>query len=205
MSWLLKILNRKSLGMFIRLWYWSSAWSRLGSNHPGVRSTQPALSQIISDERGNCDRGVETMSENSKANTGRMASCLVTGFILMVIIEQLVAPSAHLHTNDVTLPLHKTNSSHVEPVEHIEDLSQTESSRQGDFASVDGTNNIHRTPGSEKAFSLLLGLVIHAAADGLALGVANLARNKDGNPNPVSFIVFLALMLHKGDSLLSPS
>jgi zinc transporter 9 len=45
-----------------------------------------------------------------------------------------------------------------------------------------------------------LGLVIHAAADGLALGVANLSRNRDGNPNPVSFIVFLALILHKGDS-----
>jgi len=118
----------------------------------------------------------------------------------MVIIEQLVAPSAHSHSNDVALPLHKTNNSHVEPVAHIEEIDATGSPRQGDLASVDDAN-IYRSLGSEKAFSLLLGLVIHAAADGLALGVANLARNKDGNPNPISFIVFLALMLHKSGSL----
>jgi zinc transporter 9 len=141
------------------------------------------------------------MSESNKANTGRMALCLVTGFILMVIVEQLVAPKAHSHTND-TLPLHKTNNPH-EPATHIEGLTETESSRRSDLTSVDDTSNIHRSPCSEKGFSLLLGLVIHAAADGLALGVANLARSKDGNPDPVSSIVFLALMLHKGNSLLS--
>jgi len=136
------------------------------------------------------------MSESSNSHTGRIASCLITGFILMVIIEQLVTPSAHSHSNDVALPLHKTNNSHVEPAE---ELDATGFSRQGDLPSIDDAN-IYRSPGSEKAFSLLLGLVIHAAADGLALGVANLARNKDGNPNPISFIVFLALMLHKGKS-----
>ena len=113
----------------------------------------------------------------------------------MVIIEQVVAPNAHSHSIDTPLPIHKTNDAHVE---FDVELDQAESSQQSEFASVDGPDIQSRIPGNERAFSLLLGLVIHGVADGLALGVASLARNKDGNPNSVSFIVFLALMLHKG-------
>lgn len=115
----------------------------------------------------------------------------------MVIIEELVAPSAHSHSIDA-LPLHKTSNSQVEFVADVGDLDDT---RQGDLASVDDSN-IQRSTGTDKSFTLLLGLVIHAASDGLALGVANLARNEDGKQNPVSFIVFVALLLHKGKFLV---
>jgi len=119
----------------------------------------------------------------------------------MVVIEELVAPSAHSHSIDFPLPLHKTGNS-VEFVVDIGDLDETESSRQGVLTSV-GDPNTNRSTGSEKAFTLLLGLVIHGAADGLALGVAQLARNKDGRPNSVSFVVFMALLLHKAPTSLA--
>lgn len=51
---------------------------------------------------------------------------------------------------------------------------------------------------NERAFPLLLGLVIHGSADGLALGVANLSNALTGTPNAISVVVFLALILHKG-------
>ena len=119
----------------------------------------------------------------------------------MVIIEQLVAPNAHSHNIDAPLPMHKTSDARVE---FDVELDETESSRQSQFASVNDADIQSQAPGNERAFSLLLGLVIHGVADGFALGVASLARNKDGDPNPVSFIVFLALMLHKGNSPIVP-
>lgn len=65
--------------------------------------------------------------------------------------------------------------------------------------------NPHPTPSvleasadRERAFALLLGLVIHGIADGLALGVAHVAGSSTGGTNVLSLVVFLALILHKG-------
>lgn len=140
-------------------------------------------------------RGVETTLESGNAHASWIASCLVGGFVLMVIIEQLVAPNAHSHAIDVPLPMHKIKNA---PVEFDVELDEAESSRQRDLAAVNDPDIQNRSPSNEKAFALLLGLVIHGVADGLALGVASLATKKDGDSKPISFIIFLALMLHKG-------
>lgn len=49
-----------------------------------------------------------------------------------------------------------------------------------------------RGGGKEKSFTATLGLVVHAAADGVALGAAATTSQAD-----VEVIVFLAIMLHK--------
>lgn len=153
----------------------------------------------------NANRGIETIAEDEKVPTQRIALCLVFGFVLMLIVEQVIAPNEHSHSMDI--PIHKISdaSSHVEFDADIEGFEATESSLPHSVASSTAPNNPNVVASSERAFALFLGLVIHAAADGLALGVANLDRNETGKPDPLTFIVFLALILHKGNISISPA
>ena len=150
-------------------------------------------------------RGIETIVEDEKVPTQRIALCLVFGFVLMLIVEQVITPTEHSHSMDISFkPIHKTSDalSQVEFDADIEDLEDPENSspNRNNIANSTASNNPTAVAGSERAFTLFLGLVIHAAADGLALGVANLDINETGKPDPLSFIVFLALILHKGKS-----
>ncbi|KAF9533102.1 ZIP-like iron-zinc transporter [Crepidotus variabilis] len=127
--------------------------------------------------------GIEAAAHGLKeVPTQRIASCLITGFVLMLVIEQLVAPNAHSHSIEV---------------EFDAELTDLETSQ---------ANGSHKAPSSsgenrQRAFALLLGLVIHGAADGIALGVANVQQ--DGISSALSFIVFLALILHKAPTSLA--
>lgn len=144
-------------------------------------------------------RGIEATVEASPAGaeppTGRIAFCLVLGFTLMLIVEQLLSPNAHTHSLDFSA----IKAADVEFDAELGDLSH-----EGRSASVPGTpssaamRNSESAGGREKAFPLLLGLVIHGGADGLALGVANVSKGATGSPGAISFVVFLALILHKG-------
>jgi len=133
--------------------------------------------------------------------TGLISFYLIIGFVIMLIIEQLVAPNAHTHALDhEPIALVKSPDVHgpsaVEFDAELGDIDVTDRSSNRIAASKAGSVSI--SEGRERAFALLLGLVIHGAADGLALGVANLAQSDSGASNTVSFIVFLALILHKG-------
>lgn len=146
-------------------------------------------------------RGIETVVEANPGEvpTGRIALSLIVGFVLMLIIEQLVSPNAH-SMEDLPMPMQsKATVSTMASVEfdaELADLEQNErpSEHHLDSSSSGGIVGL----GRERAFTLLLGLVFHGCADGLALGVANLARTAPGATNTVSFVVFLALILHKG-------
>jgi zinc transporter 9 len=47
---------------------------------------------------------------------------------------------------------------------------------------------------TQRAYPLSLGLIVHALVDGYALGVSSL----DTRSGAVSFVVFLAIIIHKG-------
>ena len=64
-------------------------------------------------------------------------------------------------------------------------------------------NTLEASADRERAFVLLLGLVIHGIADGLALGVAHVAGSSTENTNTLSLVVFFALVLHKGQLLIN--
>lgn len=53
-----------------------------------------------------------------------------------------------------------------------------------------------RSGGRERSVTATLGLVVHAAADGIALGAAATTSQAD-----VELIVFLAIMLHKVNTM----
>ncbi|KAF8967172.1 ZIP-like iron-zinc transporter [Flammula alnicola] len=153
--------------------------------------------------------GIEAMAEaNSNGTpTNRIAFCLVLGFTLMLIIEQLLAPNAHSHSQQgLPIPLSKARApdalSAVEFDAELGDLDpEGRSPDHHDIAP--STATLDPDSGRERAFPLLLGLVIHGSADGLALGVANISKGVPGTTNAISFVVFLALILHKAPTSLA--
>lgn len=139
--------------------------------------------------------------------TGRIALSLIIGFVLMLIIEQLISPNAHA-LDDMPMTLQsKVNGSNLASAASVEFDAELGDLEPGNGRSMDrhnGNSGGDAGGGRERAFTLLLGLVFHGCVDGLALGVANLAKTAPGATNTVSFVVFLALILHKGNlSLLS--
>lgn len=145
-------------------------------------------------------RGIETVVEANPGEvpTGRIALSLIVGFVLMLIIEQLISPNAH-SIEDLSVPMQsKATVSTMASVEFDAELADLEQNGRPSEYHVNSTASGDPGSGRERAFALLLGLVFHGCADGLALGVANLARTAPGSTNTVSFVVFLALILHKG-------
>jgi zinc transporter 9 len=130
--------------------------------------------------------------------TGRIALCLVVGFTLMLIIEQLISPHSHSHPSNVSFSSIPNSTSDIEFDAELGDIGLGNSpDRRVDPPLT--PNTLEASADRERAFVLLLGLAIHGIADGLALGVAHVAGSSSGNPNStLSFVVFFALVLHKG-------
>ncbi|KAH9480620.1 Zinc transporter ZIP9 [Psilocybe cubensis] len=149
--------------------------------------------------------GIETVVEANPGDvpTERISLSLIIGFILMLIIEQLISPNAHT-LDDMPMSLQsKSNGSNLATAASVEFDAEL-----GDLDPVNGRHNsggdaVVGGGGRERAFTLMLGLVFHGCADGLALGVANLAKTAPGATNTVSFVVFLALILHKAPTSLA--
>merc|ERR1712113_77063 len=90
---------------------------------------------------------------------------LLSGFLVMVIIDHFSGGHGHSHG------------------EETHTLIQEKSLESGEH---------ERTNAESKASSATIGLVVHAAADGLALGAAGASEHAS-----LQVIVFLAIMLHK--------
>lgn len=93
---------------------------------------------------------------------------LILGFILMYLLDTLPRLAPHSRT----IPRQNIYS--------LSDLSTTSSP----------TGNTSPPP---RSFSTTLGLCIHAAADGIALG----ASSSSSTVKSLSFVIFLAIMVHK--------
>ena len=93
---------------------------------------------------------------------------LILGFILMYLLDTL----------PLLAPSHQTRNS-----QNIYSLSDLSSSPPPS----------HNQKPKQRSFSTTLGLVIHAAADGIALG----ASHSSGSSTGLGFVIFLAIMIHK--------
>lgn len=109
---------------------------------------------------------------------------LITGFILMFLIDKL--------------PRHASeNLQPPPPTRHIslDNLSQGLHSSQidaGDEESESFLQSLTPTPKQSRSLATTTGLVIHAAADGIAMGAS--ATSSD---TKLGFIIFIAIMIHK--------
>ncbi|KAG9295480.1 hypothetical protein G9A89_013509 [Geosiphon pyriformis] len=105
---------------------------------------------------------------------------LISGFALMFLIDQLDMPHQHPNT--------ELNSDHTElhPLTNDIDLEEDQVHNTSEIFNQNVKTKI-------KSRSMTIGLVIHAAADGIALGAS-------ANQPSLEFLVFLAIMLHKAPS-----
>lgn len=136
----------------------------------------------------------------------------------MLVVERQFSSHEGHHSPLPTSDTQQPKSDNINSVEfdvELGELEQQEGFAQGQASSSSSSSRSRPPPhlGSEavqtrqKAYPLTLGLVVHALADGLALGSAALseAGADDGTgesivPTGLSIVVFLALIIHKGKS-----
>ncbi|KAF7365001.1 Beta-lactamase class penicillin binding protein [Mycena venus] len=160
--------------------------------------------------------GIETLAHASdKLPTNQIALSLIAGFTFMMVVEQLIAPHSHSHghgTNSGSVALHavgqQSGSTTVEFDAEMGDMEQPDPPSSGGFMQVDASASLTEINGSRaKAYPLTFGLIMHGLADGLALGVSSLsdpgASSSDASHRDLSFIVFLALIIHKAPTSLA--
>ncbi|KAF7724959.1 hypothetical protein EC973_000540 [Apophysomyces ossiformis] len=109
---------------------------------------------------------------------------LIVGFAVMFVIDQ--ASSMHVHAHPPTTTTTTTTPSvEYNELDHLE-----EDHDQND-------DHVHSSAGKlaspQRSITPTIGLVVHAAADGIALGAS-------ASHPQLSMVVFLAIMLHKAPS-----
>lgn len=126
----------------------------------------------------------------------KIASCILLGFAFMFLVEEYISPHAR-----PLLPLDIRTE--VEDV-HF-DIALDELEREEGMALPDSRAStwqmLRSTPSSslQRAYPLSLGLTVHALVDGYALGVSSLETQSGA----LSFVVFLAIIIHKAPTALA--
>ncbi|KAI0081606.1 ZIP-like iron-zinc transporter [Panus rudis PR-1116 ss-1] len=146
--------------------------------------------------------------------TRTIALSLLSGFKFMLIVERIIhRRTSHHH---VALPSQETHppehvNGHVEFDVELGELERTEGlPAEPDHANAPpylppmSPSVRSTTEGKVKAYPVTLGLMIHALADGLALGSSALS-NGSAIPSGLSIVIFLALIVHKAPVALALS
>jgi solute carrier family 39 (zinc transporter), member 9 len=131
---------------------------------------------------GESQSSIEGDSHNDSPHAW-IGVALISGFILMHIIDKL--PQYTISSKSAAQPYHIS----------LNDLGrgpQREPSSNHDTESDGFLQNSSVSNGQSHSFATTTGLVIHAAADGIALGASSSAANTG-----LSFIIFIAIMVHK--------
>ncbi|KZT02185.1 Zinc/iron permease [Laetiporus sulphureus 93-53] len=170
--------------------------------------------------------GAETLAHADSSSgfpTSAVALSLLTGFTFMLVVEQLLSPhshdspSPHLPPSPIHTPKPSTADTVVEFDVELGELERAEGIPVGDARAPNSDNAPpYRRPEAQdaesrkRAYPLTLGLVMHALADGLALGSSALsAPGSDPNapasalPSSLSLVVFFALVIHKAPTALA--
>jgi zinc transporter 9 len=148
--------------------------------------TLPGVVGIMEDEKSgnNKDKDGDNQGEgghHDESHHAWMGIALISGFILMYLVDKL--PGYMTTSKPHTQPYHISLSNlgrRFNPAAPAEEEADT---------FLDGQAG---GQGRSRSFATTTGLVIHAAADGIALGASSSASNTG-----LSFIIFFAIMVHK--------
>ncbi|KAI8379720.1 Zinc/iron permease [Radiomyces spectabilis] len=112
---------------------------------------------------------------------------LIIGFALMFVIDQL--SSLHVH------PSPSANAANADATEYnqLDTLLVSETALDNDLPEAAPEASTHHAHSHQQSLTPTIGLIIHAAADGIALGAS-------ASHPQLSMVVFLAIMLHKAPS-----
>ncbi|KAH9851611.1 Zinc/iron permease [Lenzites betulinus] len=159
--------------------------------------------------------GIETLALSRQTEpfpTSTIALALITGFTFMLVVERQVSSHTHPYATDGPPP-ELSEDSAVEFDVELGDLERTEGIGSGQPPRIPSRSHAEDASESRgRAYPLTLGLVVHALADGLALGSAALS---DAGQEPatsgsiefsgLSIVVFLALVVHKALNYTAPT
>ena len=151
-----------------------------------------------------------------------IASPLLFGFKFMLIFERIMhARTSDSHTHNGTHSPLPTEEPPVEPPRsarrmpagaggngHVEFDVELGELEEAEGMGVQEEERERRHPpayepqsdpeGKRKAYPVTLGLIVHALADGLALG-SSAFTNDSTSTSGLSFLIFAALVVHKGE------
>jgi zinc transporter 9 len=158
---------------------------KMATTHEGT-NTSPVASKIPeSPSKSGGAPAVGQAEENQKEHddppTFYIGLSLITGFIIMFLIDKLPR-----HASEHIQPLPPTR--HIS----LDNLSQDLRSSEGDEESESFLQSLTPSPKQTRSLATTTGLVIHAAADGIAMGASASSSNTN-----LGFIVFVAIMVHK--------
>ncbi|CAG8479945.1 9801_t:CDS:1 [Ambispora leptoticha] len=155
--------------------------SRENSKFIRVRNRIDRRQESSNNEANSIAPPSQNNDENDKENPAHryIGIALISGYTLMFLIDQIGASHTH-------------SQSHLDTIEYTEMNAFAEDNilHDNDILNDNSTSN---PPAMIKSHSITIGLIIHAAADGIALGAS-------ANQPTIEFIVFLAIMLHKAPS-----
>lgn len=135
---------------------------------------------------------IHSESEAGHVPTSTIALSLLAGFTFMLLTEQLLSPHEH------SQPPLSASSKHVKQgnVEFDAELGELELEHGMESSHSRNSSQQLDSPtlqvAHKRAYPLTIGLVLHALADGLALGSSILS---DAGSNELSLIVFAALII----------
>ena len=125
-----------------------------------------------------------------------IGTCLVVGFVFMLLVDQ-IASRQSTNGSYSTLPIGKWRA----PLAHWLQLAVETATNQtlikcslpiSDSETGHNTQSGQVKRRSSSKITATIGLIVHASADGIALGAAATTAHRD-----VEFVIFLAIMLHK--------
>lgn len=123
----------------------------------------------------------------------------------MLVVERQVSHHSHASSEpNAYQPPKPSEESTVEFDVELGDLERTEAYTPAESSHTTPRRiTVEVSEPRERAYPLTLGLVVHALADGLALGSASLSDSAaepttGGSISGLSLVVFLALVVHKG-------
>ncbi|KAI2642801.1 Zinc/iron permease [Xylaria nigripes] len=123
-------------------------------------------------------QSIEKSPTESELPTFYIGLSLIFGFILMFLIDRL--------------PRHASENFQAPAPRHISLSNLGASSLSADEESEGFLGSLTPTPKQSRSLATTTGLVIHAAADGIAMGASVSSPDKK-----LGFIIFMAIMVHK--------
>jgi zinc transporter 9 len=156
------------------------------SDVPPATPTLPGVVGIMGDGTGGIDKDKITDDDgetdhHDESHHAWMGIALISGFILMFLVDKLPAYMTPSKPDAQPYHISLTNlGRRFNPAGSSEEESEN---------FLDGRTDAQ---GPSRSFATTTGLVIHAAADGIALGASSSASNTG-----LSFIIFFAIMVHK--------
>lgn len=130
-------------------------------------------------QEDNHDEHDHDHDEKHEIPTFEIGSALIAGFVLMFLIDRL--------------PRHATERLQAAPQTQHMSLDSLGVETQSVDEEADGfLGSLAPTPRHARSLATTTGLVIHAAADGIAMGASSTTSDMK-----LGFIIFIAIMIHK--------